>query len=108
MLVNFLLMCIALVALPKKNPVIASNIKVLVSSRLRNILALAGIVFLSLFLTIHVWKDMTSAVSNWYFHTTYVWLIVMTIASLIYFWQLRKLTKKGKDWKEIFKKLPTE
>jgi len=107
MLVNFLLMCITLVVLPKKNPMIASNIKILVSKSLRNILAISGIVFLSIFLIIHIWKDMTTTVSDWYFHTTYVWLIVMLIASLIYFWRLRRLSKMGIDWVEIFKKLPT-
>lgn len=97
MLVNFLLMCITLLVLPKKNPAIAKNIKVLVSKPLRNILAILGIFFLSGFLLIHVWKDINAQVSQWYFHSTYTWLIVMGIASLIYFLQWKKLMIIYKD-----------
>lgn len=84
MLVNFLLMCITLLTLPKRNPVIAQRIKVLASPSLRRTLAWAGIVCLVAFLGIHVWKDLQASVGAWYFHSTYVWLLVMGAASLIY------------------------
>ncbi len=67
-----------------------------------------GIVFLTGFLVIHIWKDLSTALTQWYFHTTYIWLIVMGLASLIYFLQLKKLLKKGVDLKTLFNELPTE
>lgn len=108
MLVNFLLMCLTLIYLPKKNPAIASNIKVLTSSNLRVILAWSGVFFLSGFLIIHIWKDLHADVAAWYFHSTPIWLIVMGLASLIYFWQLGKLRAKGGDLEALFGELPAE
>ena len=108
MLVNFLLMCITLIVLPQKNPAIAANIKVLASRNLRNILAWLGVFFLSGFLIIHIWKDINAGIAEWYFHSTPVWLIVMGLASLIYFWQLSNLRKAGTDLDELFNTLPPE
>lgn len=108
MLVNFLLMCLTLIALPKKNPAIAKNIKVLTSSNLRRVLAWLGVLFLSGFLIIHIWKDTQAEVAAWYFHSTPVWLIVMGLASLIYFWNIKKLKENGVDLKKLFSELPTE
>jgi amino acid transporter len=108
MLVNFLLMCITLVVLPKKNPAIAKHIKVLTSSSLRVALAWSGAVFLFGFLVIHILKDINTPTTQWYFHSTYVWLLVMAVASLIYVWQLRKLAKSGVDLEAVFSTLPEE
>ncbi len=108
MLVNFLLMCVTLLVLPHKNPAIAQKIKVLSYSKLRTLLAVMGIIFLSSFLIIHIWKDINASASQWYFHSTYVWLIVMVLASLIYFSQLRKMANEGVNLDELFKRLPEE
>ena len=108
MLVNFLLMCLTLIYLPKKNPAIAQNIKVLTSNNLRSTLAWLGVFFLSGFLIIHIWKDLHADVAAWYFHSTPVWLIVMGLASLIYFWRLRKLRANGVDLMKRFGNLPEE
>ena len=108
MLVNFLLMCLTLLILPQKNQAIAKNIKVLTNPFLRNLLAILGCVILSGFLLVHVWKDINSSMAQWYFHSTYIWLIVMGMASIIYFWQVKKLQKKGVDLKKYFKELPIE
>lgn len=108
MLVNFLLMCVTLMALPKKNPAIAKNIKVLTSNGLRKKLAWLGAAFLFGFLAIHVWKDVNAPATHWYFHSTYVWLLVMAVASLIYFWQLRRLAQNGVDLEAVFNTLPEE
>jgi basic amino acid/polyamine antiporter, APA family len=108
MLVNFLLMCLTLLILPKKNQAIAKNIKVLTNPFLRKLLAILGCVILAGFLLVHVWKDINSSMAQWYFHSTYIWLIVMGMASLIYFWQVHTLQKKGVDLKKYFKELPIE
>ncbi len=85
MLVNFLLVCLAWYVLPKRNVIIAEKMNVIFSKIWRNILAIVGIILLLVFLVIHVWKDINTTVSHWYFHSTYAWLIVMSMALCIYF-----------------------
>lgn len=108
MLVNFLLMCLTLIYLPSKNPAIAKKIKVLTASALRKVLAWSGVFILTGFLIIHIWKDLNADVSAWYFHSTPIWLIVMSLASLIYFRQLGKMRHQGVDLDELFRQLPKE
>jgi APA family basic amino acid/polyamine antiporter len=89
MLVNFLLICLTWYIFPKRNLTIAEKMTHLIPNLWRNILSIAGIIFLFIFLIIHIWKDTNATVSHWYFHSTYAWLIVMSVASCIYFWSKR-------------------
>jgi APA family basic amino acid/polyamine antiporter len=106
MLVNFLLMSISLLFLPKRNPVLAAKISIFKSRIAQQIIALFGIIFLSGFLIIHTAKDINAEVSAWYFHSTPVWLIVMAGASVFFFYRWQKLKKQGVNTKERFSKLP--
>ena len=108
MLVNFLLMCVAVISLPKRNPGLAREVKVLTSRPLQVVLAAAGMIVLTGFLIIHVIKDMNANVEAWYFHSTPVWLIVMTIATIIYFRELARLGRQGVDVDALFSRLPPE
>ncbi len=108
MLVNFLVMCITVITLPIKNPLIAKNIMVVKSRTWQLILAISGTIVLVSFLIIHITKDLSSTVSAWYFHSTPIWGIVMIIASAIYFVELRKLKQSGVDVSKLFSKLPPE
>ena len=108
MLVNFLLMCVSVLALPKKNPTLAAEIKVFKSLALQRVLALSGTVWLIGFLIIHIIKDVTAPAEVWYFHSTPVWLIVMMVASLIFFYNWRRLKKSGVNTKQLFSTLPPE
>jgi hypothetical protein len=54
----------------------------------------------------HTLKDFRSDVSAWYFHSTWVWLLVMGFASLIFLWKVKQLKKNGIEVKEVFKALP--
>ena len=108
MLVNFLLMCVAVITLPRRNPGLAREIKVLTHRPLQLALAWLGVIMLSVFLTIHVFKDLNADVTAWYFHSTPVWLIVMTIATGIYFRELGKLKRDGVDVDAVFSRLPPE
>ncbi len=105
MLVNFLLICITLGIIYKNNPEIASQVTLLKSSRSRVIVSLAGILFLLLFLIIHIYKDLNSD-TIWYFKSTPIWVLVMTAGSLVYFLALKKLKAQGVDIKSQFQKLP--
>ena len=46
---------------------------------------------------IHVAKDLAAPVSHWALRSTYVWVMVMTVASFIYWIEVRKLKRQGFD-----------
>ncbi|MBY0433775.1 MAG: APC family permease [Cyclobacteriaceae bacterium] len=108
MIVNFLLMCVSVITLPLFNPVLAKEIKVIKSRSLQLMLAVSGALVLTGFLIIHIIKDLKAPVEAWYFHSTPVWIIVMLVASLIYFRERSKLEANGVNTKDLFKKLPPE
>ncbi len=108
MLVNFLLMCASVLALPRTNPEIAKNITVFASRRIQVPLAGLGVLVLAGFLVIHVAKDLAAPVSHWALRSTYVWVVVMTVASFIYWIEIRKLRRQGFDLEAHFKAMPAE
>ena len=105
MLVNFWLMCGTVLTLPVRNPALASRMHLIRSRPLQWAVALPGLLLLSLFLVIHIYKDLSQPAEAWYFHSTWVWLLVMAIATLIYgfYWRQLKPAEKA-----IFKNLPAE
>jgi amino acid transporter len=108
MLVNFLLMCITVIALPTRNPEIARNVKVIRNRKTQLILGWTGAMVLFGFLAVHLFKDATADVTAWYFHSTPVWLIVMLLASALYFKELKGLRNRGIDDHKLFSMLPPE
>ena len=108
MMVNFLLMCITLVMISRINPILEREIKIIRNRSIQKVLGWAGILILSSFLIIHIWKDLSSDVEAWYYHSTTIWLIVMTIASIIFFKEFAILKKKGIDTDQLFNNLPPE
>ena len=106
MLVNFLLMCITLISISKVNLDLSNQIKVIKKRNIQLIIGFGGTLFLSFFLMIHLYKDMSSTKDAWYFHSTYIWLIVMILGSLIYFIKMGDLRKRGIDTKRLFQELP--
>ena len=108
MLVNFLLMCLTVLSLPRVNPALAAEVKVLTTRRWQVLLAGSGVVMLTLFLVVHIIKDLTADTAAWYFHSTPVWLIVMAMATAIYVRELNKLRNEGVDTEALFKALPPE
>ena len=108
MLVNFMFMCLSVLFLPRRNPEIAQKIGVLPKRKAQATTAMLGTILLSGFLLIHIWKDFSSPVSAWYFHSTPLWLAVMILATTVYIYELRKLRRKGIDVENTFSKLPEE
>jgi basic amino acid/polyamine antiporter, APA family len=108
MMVNFLLMCLTLISLPRVNPALARNIGVVRQRSLQQILGWSGVSVLAGFLMIHTWKDLSAPAEAWYFHSTPVWLLVMLLASVLYFTNLRSLKKRGVDTRHLFRHLPPE
>lgn len=108
MLVNFGVMCLTVIVLPRRNPEIAARMTVVSNRSLQVMLAVAGVGILGLFLGVHVWKDVTAAVGAWYLHSTTLWLGVMALATVIYFRELSGLKRRGVDTDAIFAELPAE
>jgi amino acid transporter len=108
MLVNFLLMAVTVLTLPKRNPALAAGVTVITSPRWRTMLAGAGVVVLAVFLMMQVWKDLTAPVAAWYFRSTYLWAIVLAAGSLIYFREIRALERRGVDVRARFGELPVD
>ena len=108
MLINFLLMCVTLVSIPKKNPDLAKEITVIKQNNIRIVIGWIGIILLFGFLIIHTYKDLSSSVDAWYFHSTPSYLIVMAIASVIFIFKWQQLKSKGVDVIQRFKNLPKE
>lgn len=106
MLVNFIFMCLSVAWLPKRNPTLAQQITIFPNKVARAIIVGIGSVFLTCFLLIHTYKDLTSSVDAWYFHSTWIWLIVMGMASGLFFIRWTKLKKTNPDLLEKFSKLP--
>lgn len=108
MMVNFLLMCGTLITIHYVNPGLARDIKLIKSKPLQQVLGGAGVALLLLFLSVHTWKDLSAETDAWYFHSTWIWLIVMALGSLIYLIKTRRLRQAGTDLSQLFKKLPAQ
>jgi amino acid transporter len=106
MLVNFIFMCLSVAWLPKRNPTLAQQITIFPNKAARAIIVGIGSVFLICFLVIHTYKDLTSSVDAWYFHSTWIWLIVMGMAAVLFFVRWTKLKKTNPALLEKFSKLP--
>jgi len=105
MMINFLLMCITVITIVKVNPKLYQEITILKNRSLQKIIGYMGSLIIIIFLVIHTYKDLTSEVNAWYFHSTFIYLIVMTLAS---FYFLTRWIKIKRNNKHIFKSLPSE
>lgn len=107
MLVNFGLICLSLVTLPRRNPALAREVKVLGRTAQR-LVGGGGAVILGFFLVLHIVKDLSTETAAWYFHSTWVWVLVMGVASLIYLREMARLRRAGVDTERLFRELPPE
>ena len=107
MLVNFGLICLSLVTLPRRNPALAREVKVLGRTAQR-LVGGGGAAILGLFLILHIVKDLSTETAAWYFHSTWVWVLVMGVASVIYLREMGRLRRAGVDTERLFRELPPE
>lgn len=108
MMVNFLLMCVTLLSITTVNPNLHAAINVFKKRKAQLIIGWLGVVTLTGFLGIHIYKDLTSETEAWYFHSTPIWLIVMFMASIVFIYKWNKLRKEDPKIAERFLKLPEE
>ena len=108
MLVNFLMIAVAVLTLPRRNPALARAVTVVPNLRVRRTVAAIGVIVLAGFLAVHTWKDLTGPAEAWYFRSTPVWAVVMGIGSLIYWREVSRLRRAGVDLRARFAALPPE
>jgi APA family basic amino acid/polyamine antiporter len=107
MLINFLLMALSVLALPARNPALAAAVSVRPTRARQVPAAVAGVVVLGLFLVAHTWRDLTGGAA-WYFKSTPVWAIVMALATVVYWREMRRLRAQGVDVAARFAALPPQ
>ena len=61
MLVNFLLIAVSVLTLPRRNPALARSVTVMPNLRVRTTVAALGVIVLTGFLAVHTWKDLDRA-----------------------------------------------
>jgi basic amino acid/polyamine antiporter, APA family len=108
MLVNFLLMSVSVLTLPRRNPALARAVTVLPARAAQAPLAVLGVVVLAGFLAVHTWRDLAAPVRAWYFRSTPLWAAVMAIGTAIYVREVRRLRARGVDVDARFRALPPE
>jgi APA family basic amino acid/polyamine antiporter len=108
MLVNFLLMSVALLALPSRNAALATGMDAVASRGARRAIGWAGIVLLGVFFVVHVIKDLSAPAAAWYFRSTPVWGLMMLLASVVYWRGVRRLRAAGISLDERCRTLPAE
>lgn len=107
MLINFLLMSIAVITLPFRNPGLAAHVRVVPRRALQVLLAGIGTLVIGFFLAMHVWCDLTTDTA-WYFRSTILWVLTIATASVVYWRERRALTRRGVDVSAVFDRLPAE
>ncbi len=94
MLVNFLLMSLSIALLPSRNPEIAARVGLFRSPASRIAVGAAGFALLAVYLAVHVAKDLSADVPAWYFHSTWLWALVMAAATLIFLAKWSRLRRQ--------------
>ena len=108
MLINFLLMCLSVLTFPRYNPVLAKEIRFVKNRRLQVSIGSSGAVALASLLVVQVIKDLQAPMKAWYFHSTYMYLIVTGTAALVFMYKWQQLRRKGVDLRKTFSVLPPE
>jgi amino acid transporter len=108
MLVNFLLMCLSVLALKHRNPGLQAQVAVTWPRPLQAALATLGVLFLAGLLLAHVAKDLGAPGRPFYLRSTPVWVLVMTVATVLYVRATARLRTQGVDLRARFESLPPQ
>ncbi len=108
MLFNFLMMCLSVLWLPSRNPRLAAGLRFGTGVAARWFIGGVGALLLTTLLAVHVWKDLSSDMAVWYFHSTWLWIGTMVLASAVFATHWRKLRRSGVDLESRFAELPLE
>ncbi|HXV63251.1 MAG TPA: APC family permease [Vicinamibacteria bacterium] len=106
MLVNFFLMALSVVFLPSRNPELARQVRFLTGRRAQLLVGGTSAVLLTVLIVLQVVKDLSTESDAWYYHAFYTYLIVLAVASCVFFVRWRKLERAGVDLHARFRGLP--
>jgi APA family basic amino acid/polyamine antiporter len=108
MLVNFLLMAVAVLRLPSRNPALAQGVAVVRSRAVQVAVAVSALGLLTALLVAQTWRDLTAPGAAWYARSTVVWGVVMALGTVMYWRETRALARRGGDLAAITATLPLE
>lgn len=108
MLVNFFLVALSVLGLPRRNPALASDIRFMRSRPLQIVVAGTAAVLLFALTLIQIAKDVGTEATAWYFHASYIYLIVLAVAWLWFVNRYKHLRLKGIDLEKRFSTLPEQ
>ena len=108
MLVNFLLICLSVLLIRFRNPRIASRIRFGISPAVQLTVGAGGVSILAVLLVVHVIKDLGNDLGAWYFHSTYLFLLVGAAATALFLWYWSRLKRSDPQVSENLKLLPPE
>lgn len=108
MLVNFFLMALSVVFLPVRNPELARHVRFVRARGAQLAVGGTGALLLATLTVIQVVKDLSSDLAAWYYHAFYTYLIVLAVASCVFFFRWRKLEREGVDMRARFRGLPPD
>jgi amino acid transporter len=108
MLVNFILVCLSVVFLARRNPRLADGVRFMKSRPLQILLGGAGAFLLSALLVAQIAKDLSADVAAWYYRSTWVYLVAVSAVSLLFVARWRGLRKAGVDLDGLYSVLPPE
>jgi hypothetical protein len=107
MLVNFLMMAVALLRLPSRNPALAAELRLLRTRGAQRAVAIPAIVLLGALLVAQTWRDLSTP-GAWYAHPTWIWAVVMGVGGAIHWREVRRLQARGVDLSARTAVLPAE
>jgi basic amino acid/polyamine antiporter, APA family len=107
MLVTFLLMCLSVIRLPAANPTLAARVTVLPDRRIQLPVAVLGALVLAGFLALHTWRDF-GIDRPWYLRSTWNWLLVMGLGTVVYLRETARLRRRGVDLGARMRELPPQ
>lgn len=108
MLVNFLLICLALLLLPSRRPALGARLTLLAGPGARWTVGGLGVTMLALFLVAQLDRELTATVETWYERPLAVWLVVMALGLALHLVEYRRLRRSGADLTTRFHELPSE
>lgn len=107
MLVNFMLMCLSVALLSRRRPDLAAGAQLIDKPGLRLGVGLCGASLLLIYLVVHVVKDLAAELPAWYYHSTWLWVVVMAIATTIFLNKWMRLRRQP-DAIRRFHELPPQ
>jgi APA family basic amino acid/polyamine antiporter len=108
MLTNFLVMCVSVLTLPHRAPLLAEGLRFGGSRPVQLVVGVGGTLLLGGLFLVQVVKDLSSRLPAWYYHSTYLWLVIMAGSALLFLREWRKLARQGVDLNARFAELPPE